>query len=50
MDFVHPDAVPSEELNDIVWHTVKGIDATPPVAKVSPLAKIIGDRDGDDDD
>jgi YVTN family beta-propeller protein len=47
MDFVHPDAAPSEELNAIVWRTVKGIDATPPVAKVSPLAKIIGD--GDDD-
>ena len=50
MDFIHPDSVPSEELNAIVWHTVKGIDATPPVAKASPLAKIIGGGDGDDDD
>jgi YVTN family beta-propeller protein len=50
MDFVHPDAVPSEELNAIVWRTVKGIDAAPPVAKVSPLAKFIGDGADDDDD
>jgi YVTN family beta-propeller protein len=48
MDFVHPDAAPSEELNAIVWRTVKGIDATPPVAKASPLSAIVGD--GDDDD
>jgi YVTN family beta-propeller protein len=48
MDFIHPDAVPSEELNAIVWRTVKGVDATPPVSKPSPLANIVGD--GDDDD
>jgi Phosphoesterase family len=49
MDFAHPDSVPSNELNAIVWRTVKGIDSKPPVAKVSPLAKIIGDGDGDND-
>jgi YVTN family beta-propeller protein len=48
MDFIYPDAVPSEELNAIVWRSVKGIDVTPPVGKPSPLAKIIGDRDDDD--
>jgi YVTN family beta-propeller protein len=49
MDFVHPDAAPSEELNAIVWRTVKGIDSQPPVAKASPLANVVGDGDGDDD-
>jgi YVTN family beta-propeller protein len=47
MDFVHPDAVPSEELNAIVWRTIKGVDAPPPVSKPSPLVKIVGDDDDD---
>jgi YVTN family beta-propeller protein len=49
MDFVHPDAAPSEELNAIVWRTVKGIDAAPPVSKPSPMANVVGDKDDDDD-
>jgi YVTN family beta-propeller protein len=50
MDFVHPDAVPSEELNAIVWRTVKGLDVTPPVSKPSPFAKFLGPEGDHDDD
>ena len=40
MDFVHADKAPADELNDIIWKSIKGWDATePPTPKASqPLA------------
>ncbi len=44
MDFTHADAVPSRELNQIIWKTVKGVDAEMP----EPRGATADDDDDDD--
>jgi YVTN family beta-propeller protein len=44
MDFSHADAVPSRELNQIIWKTVKGLDAEMP----EPRNATADDDDEDD--
>ena len=56
MNFVQPDAAPSEQLNRILWHTAKGWSTPYPGAKHSlffPMAVDLSDearKDADDDD
>jgi YVTN family beta-propeller protein len=45
MDFTHADAAPAQELDDIVWKTVKGPDS--PAPRPRGMSK---DKDKDDDD
>jgi YVTN family beta-propeller protein len=45
MDFVHPDAAPTEELNEIIWRTVKGPNETTPLSKSSTLQQADNARD-----
>jgi YVTN family beta-propeller protein len=48
MDFVHADAAPALELDDIIWKTVKGTDSEmPPPRQVGGGPPV--DRDGDHD-
>ena len=47
MDFVHPDAAPTDEVNEIVWRTVKGPTATTPQSKSSTLRQMEDDHDDD---
>jgi DNA-binding beta-propeller fold protein YncE len=52
MNFVEPDAAPSEKLNRILWHTAKGWDVPYPGAKHSlffPMAADLADDARDDD-
>jgi YVTN family beta-propeller protein len=44
MDFVHPDAAPAQELNQIIWKTVNG-----PSSKM-PAPRGVSSKDDDDDD
>jgi len=45
MDFIHDDAAPAREVNEIVWQTVKGTGSRMPEPRGSALGK-----DDDDDD
>jgi YVTN family beta-propeller protein len=47
MDFVHPDAAPTDELNEIIWRTVKGANATTPESKSSALQQLFKGHDHD---
>ena len=41
-DLSHADAVPARKLNEIIWHTIKGVDSVVPLPRGIPI--------GDDDD
>jgi hypothetical protein len=43
MDFIHPDAAPAAEVDEIVWKTVKG-----PESQLPRLRGMVGDKDDDD--
>ena len=45
MDFIHPDAAPAAEADEIVWKTVKG-----PSSQLPKLRGMAGDKTGDKDD
>jgi hypothetical protein len=47
MDFIHPDAAPAQEVDDIVWKTVNGPNSPPPRPRGMTNNK---DKDKDDDD
>jgi hypothetical protein len=50
MDFVHPDAAPALELDEIVWKTVKGPNSNMPVLhRTLPSREKDADDDDDDD-
>jgi hypothetical protein len=50
MDFVHADAAPAAQLNDIIWKSVKGMDSTMPPPRNSLVSPITPPKDDDDDD
>ncbi len=50
MDFANADKAPADELNDIIWKTVKGWDAEQPPTPRGTVAGIAGAKAKDDDD
>ena len=53
MDFTHADAAPADELNQIIWKSVRGVDSKMPAPKnslVSPVRKAPAKPAKDDDD
>jgi hypothetical protein len=51
MDFSEPDRAPMHALNEIIWKSVKGKDATmpPPIHRFRPLVDATESGDDDDD-
>jgi hypothetical protein len=50
MDFVHPDAAPALQLDEIVWKTVKGPDSAMPIVRRTLPLGAQPNKGGDDDD
>jgi YVTN family beta-propeller protein len=51
MDFTHPDSAPAQELNQILWQTVKGVGTVSPTPRFTlEMPAVSGSDDGDGDD
>jgi len=48
MDFTHADQAPAEELNRLIWKSVKGVDAEPPFTPRGPFWGVARQKDDDD--
>jgi hypothetical protein len=48
-DFAHEDAVPDLDLNEVVWKSVKGEEATMPAPRRGAFVQLTPKRDDDDD-